>query len=50
MTASQHKTLLRLRSLKAKIFDDTIIIQEPNEHIKDIGKALKMIITTRLGV
>jgi len=44
------KVWLRLRSLKAKVFDDEIIIQEPNKKVKDIFKALRVIMPTKLGV
>lgn len=44
------KVLLRLRALKAKVFDDEIILQEPNKKVKDIFKALGIIMPTKLGV
>lgn len=43
------KALLTLRSLKAKIYDDTIIIQEPNKKTKDILNTLNIIMPTSLG-
>src|SRR5271156_6224273 len=43
------KTLLALRTLKAKVFDDLTIIQEPNKKTKDIFKALNVIMPTYLG-
>ena len=44
------KALLQLRALKAKIYEDTIIVQEPNKKIKDIAKALKIIMPITLGI
>ena len=44
------KIWLTLRSLKAKVFDDEIIIQEPNKKVKDIFKTLEIIMPTKLGV
>lgn len=44
------KALLRLRSLKAKIYDNEILIQEPNKKVKDIAKKLNIIMPTSLGV
>lgn len=44
------KVWLKLRALKAKVFDDEIIIQEPNKKVKDIFKALGIIMPTKLGV
>ncbi len=44
------KVWLRLRSLKAKVFDHEIIIQEPNKKVKDVFKALGIIMPTKLGV
>jgi hypothetical protein len=44
------KTLLTLRSLKAKIYDDTIIIQEPNKKTQDILKTLNIIMPTSWGI
>ena len=47
---TMDKALLRLRGLKAKIYYDQILIQEPNKKVKDIVKALKIILPTNLGV
>jgi transposase len=44
------QALLRLRSLKAKIYDDTILIQEPSKKVKDVAKALQIIMPNRLGI
>ena len=41
---------LRLRSLKAKVFDDEIVIQEANKKTKEIFKALKIIMPTSMGI
>lgn len=40
------KTLLILRSLKAKIFDDEVIVQEANKKTKDIFKELGILVPT----
>ena len=50
MKLPMDKALLTLRSLKAKIYDDTIIIQEPNKKTKDILKTLNIIMPTSLGI
>lgn len=50
MTGPVDKGLLALRSLKAKVFDAEIVIQEPNRKVKDILKQLKIIMPTSLGV
>ena len=44
------KVLLILRSLKAKVFEDAIIVQEPNKKTKDIFDALNIIMPTKLGI
>jgi len=44
------KALLVLRSLKAKIYDDVTIIQEPNKKTKDVFKDLDIIMPTNLGI
>lgn len=44
------KAMLRLRGLKAKLYENETIIQEPNKKIKEIAKALKIIMPTTLGV
>ena len=44
------KAMLRLRGLKAKVYENEFIIQEPNKKIKDIAKALGIIMPTSLGV
>jgi hypothetical protein len=44
-TISMEKALLQLRALKAKIYDDEILIQEPNKKIKDIVKKLNTHLT-----
>jgi transposase len=45
-----NQILIQLRSLKAKVFDDEIIIQEPNKKVKEIFKKLGIIMPTKLGV
>jgi hypothetical protein len=50
LKSPMDKALLTLRGLKAKIFDDEIIIQEPNKKFKDITKALNIIMPTKLGI
>lgn len=49
LKSPMDKTILTLRSLKAKIYDETIIIQEPNKKTKDILKMLNIIMPTALG-
>lgn len=49
-TISMEKALLQLRALKAKIYDDEILIQEPNKKIKDIVKKLNIILPITLGI
>ncbi len=44
------KAMLRLRGLKAKIYDQEILIQEPNKKVKDIARTLGIIMPTSLGV
>jgi hypothetical protein len=44
------KAMLRLRGLKAKVYDQEILIQEPNKKVKDVVKALGVIMPTSLGV
>ena len=44
------KVLLILRAFKAKIFDDLIIVQEPNKKIKEIFNDLKIIMPTVMGI
>jgi transposase len=44
------KTLITLRSLKAKIFDNKIIVQELNKKNKDIMKSLKIMLPIVSGV
>lgn len=44
------KVLLTLRSLKAKVYDNATIPQEPNKKIKDIFKSLNIIMPTNLGI
>jgi transposase len=44
------KAMLRLRGLKAKIYDQKILIQEPNKKVKDVVKALGVIMPKSLGV
>ena len=46
---TMDQALLRLRVLKAKVYDEEIIIQEHNKKIKDIAKLLKIILPTSLG-
>lgn len=47
---AMDKAMLRLRSLKAKIYDDEILVQEPNKKVKDVAKGLGIIMPTSLGV
>lgn len=47
---SINNALLLLRGLKAKIFDNQIIIQEPNKKVRDISLKLGIIMPTILGV
>ena len=47
---TMDKALLRLRGLKAKIYENEILIQEPNKKIKDIAKGLGIIMPTSLGI
>ena len=49
-TISMEKALLQLRALKAKVYDDEILIQEPNKKIKDIIKKLNIILPITLGI
>lgn len=44
------KVLLKLRTLKAKVFDDSIILQEPNRKVKDIYKTLNILMPTYPGI
>ena len=44
------KALLTLRNLKAKIFDDEIVLQEASKKTKEIMKALNIIMPTSLGI
>lgn len=45
-----EKALLILRGLKAKIFDEQIIVQEGNKKTKEIFKALDIIMPTVMGI
>jgi transposase len=47
---TMSQALLRLKALKAKVYDNEILIQEPNKKVKDIAKALSIIMPTSLGV
>lgn len=47
---TMDQALLRLRSLKSKIYDNEILVQEPNKKVKDIAKALGLIMPNSLGV
>mgnify|MGYP002630739033 CR=1 FL=1 len=47
---SMDQAMIILRSLKAKIFDNEIIIQEANKKTKDIMKSLNIIMPTVMGV
>ena len=44
------KCLLSLRNLKAKVFDDQLIVQEPNKTTKKILNDLNIIMPTSLGI
>ena len=50
LKSPMDKALLTLRGMKAKIFDNEIIIQEANKKSKDISKALNIIMPTKLGI
>lgn len=50
LKSPMDKALLVLRGLKAKVFDNEIIIQEANKKNKDIAKALNIIMPTTLGI
>ena len=47
---TMDQALIRLRGLKAKIYENHIIVQEPNRKVKDIAKRLNIILPTSLGV
>jgi transposase len=47
---NMDKAFLTLRSLKVKIYDDEMIIQEPNKKTKDVLKSLSVTMPTKLGV
>lgn len=47
---TMDQALIRLRGLKAKVYENEIIVQEPNKKIKDIAKSLNIILPTSLGV
>jgi transposase len=49
-TMTMDQALLRLRGLKAKIYENQIIVQEPSKKVKDIAKLLNIILPTSLGV
>lgn len=44
------KALLILRNLKAKVFDNEIVVQEINKKTKNIMQALEIIMPTNLGI
>lgn len=50
LKSPMDKALLILRSLKAKVFDNEIIIQEANKKTKEILETLKVIMPTSLGI
>ncbi|KKB96067.1 Transposase DDE domain protein [Candidatus Arcanobacter lacustris] len=47
---TMDKALIRLRGLKAKIYDNEILVQEPNKKVKDLARNLNIIMPTSLGV
>jgi transposase len=47
---TMDKALIQLRTLKAKIYDDQILIMEPNKKVKNIAKALNIILPIKMGV
>ena len=47
---SMNKALLRLRGLKAKVYEKELIIQEANKKVKDIANVLNIIMPTSLGI
>ena len=47
---SMNKALLRLRGLKAKVYEKELIIQEANKKVKDIANVLNIILPTSLGI
>lgn len=50
LTGPVDKALLTLRALKAKVFDQDIIVQEPSKKINDVLKQLGVIMPIKLGV
>jgi len=50
LTTPTDKALLTLRGLKAKVFDQDIIVQEPSKKINDVLKQLGVIMPIKLGV
>ena len=47
---TMDKALIQLRALKAKIYDDQILIMEPNKKVKNIAKTLNIILPIKMGV
>jgi transposase len=47
---TMDKALIQLRALKAKIYDDQILIMEPNKKVKNIAKTLNIILPKKMGV
>ena len=47
---TMDQAFFRLRGLKAKIYENQIIIQEPNKKVKDIAQLLNIILPTSMGV
>ena len=45
-----EQVLLKLRALKSKTLDESIIIQEPNKNIKDIFNSINSIVPSSLGI
>jgi hypothetical protein len=50
LTGPVDKALLTLRALKAKVFDQDIIVQEPSKKINDVLKQLGVIMPIKLGL
>lgn len=50
LTTPVNKALLTLRGLKAKVFDQDIVVQEPSKKINDVLKQLGVIMPIKLGV
>lgn len=47
---TMNQALLILRNLKAKIYENEVMIQEPAKKVKDIAKLLNIIVPTKVGI